>query len=241
MTFASNMSWTTFTAQPVCVCALASNQESQQCGTNTAQQSRLRCCCLAGPPVTRGLPAHSCCTTHPAAGFVLNDSKLISLIPPIRESRSLTSFHLLGTLTCCRWLADSKGESRPLVTTAPPPFPTAFVSYVTSMAVSALWEKQQLWFPLSAQLLFSLPAMKMSCEGKSHSAVLQPLTLMTQKPNSFWCINSSQWKEFKSRSLCDQIRLTSFVSDWLKSRVTKTATEIDSTTVATSASVSLSP
>lgn len=78
---------------------------------------------------------------------------------------------------------------------------------------------------------------------------------MTQKPDSFWrttCTNSSQWKEFKSLSLVipisspcqswckrsrdsrsNQVQVI-FFFDCVKSWVTKTATEIDSTTVATS-------
>lgn len=77
---------------------------------------------------------------------------------------------------------------------------------------------------------------------------------MTQKPDSFWrttCTNSSQWEEFKSLSLVipisspcqswckrsrdsrsNQVQVI-FFFDCVKSWVTETATEIDSTTVAT--------
>lgn len=169
MTFASNMSWTTFTAQQsVFVLWLPIMNLS-----NAVPTTRLHCCCVAaGPTMMWGPPPPQLLHNSPSCGCVLNYSKLISVISPIRESRFLTSFNLSGTLTCYRWLANSKEDSRPLVTTAPPLFPTAFVPYVESMAVFALWEKQQLWFLLSPQLPLSLPAMKMSCEGKNHSAVL---------------------------------------------------------------------
>lgn len=84
------------------------------------------------------------------------------------------------------------------------PIPTALASMQKLMAVLALWERQPHWFPVSTQLLCSLPLEKQCDKSIHHSGALGGWRERTpgdwlsfSNESKIWLKNISWW-----RSLC---------------------------------------
>lgn len=148
MTFAFNTSWTTFSApQSVFVLWLPIISLSNVAPTQHNKLHRI----VVGPYNVVSPPHHH---HHTVATQLVQLQACCELF-----SSHFTDSWFLSFALCSHWLTSAKEESRPLCVTMAA-VPTAFVSYVQSMAVVALWEQQQLGFLLSPQLPLSLPAIE---------------------------------------------------------------------------------